>query len=233
MIKDVRYGKLSIVATPIGNLDDCSIRAFRTLEGCDFILAEDTRRTINLLNLLKIGKKEVISFSQQKMISKTEYVISRLKNGESVSVVSDAGMPVVSDPGSYLVGRCHEEGIEVDVIPGPSAPISAYAASGFSGSFIFEGFLPRDKKLRRYLRNMIDERRIVIFFESPFRLLKTLKDILDILGNRDIFIAREMTKIHQEFFKGSVEEALNHFSTEVKGEITVVLKGVEKDGQIC
>jgi len=224
-------GNLSLVGTPIGNLEDITLRAIKTIKESDFILAEDTRRTITLLNGLDMGKKEIISFSQQKMLSKTEGILTRIKNGEKAVLVTDAGMPVVSDPGSYIVQRCHEEGIEIDVIPGPSAPICAYAASGFNGSFIFEGFLGRDKKLRRYLRTITEERRMVIFFESPFRLLKTLADILDILGNREVFIAREMTKIHQEFFRGTVQEAIEHFSSsEVKGEITVVLKGVEKDG---
>jgi 16S rRNA (cytidine1402-2'-O)-methyltransferase len=220
-------GKLVVAGTPIGNMEDCTPRVIDALKSCDFILAEDTRRTIQLLNMLAIGKKEIISFSQQKERLKAEHIIPRLKGGENGVIVSDAGMPCVSDPGSYIISLCHENGIEVDVLPGPSAVTVAYAASGFGGSFIFEGFVGRDKKFRRFLRTITEEKRNIIFYESPYRLNKCLKDVFDILGNREIFVAREMTKLHQEYFRGSCEAAMEHFEGEVKGEVTVIIRGAE------
>ncbi|HOO33770.1 MAG TPA: 16S rRNA (cytidine(1402)-2'-O)-methyltransferase [Thermotogota bacterium] len=223
-------GKLIVAGTPIGNMEDCTVRVVNALKTCDFILAEDTRRTIQLLNMLEIGKKEIISFSQQKERLKAEQIIPRIKNGEKAVIVSDAGMPCVSDPGSYIISLCHKNDIEVDVLPGPSAVTVAYAASGFGGSFIFEGFVGRDKKFRRFIRSVAEEKRNIIFYESPFRLNKCLKDIFEILGNREIFVAREMTKIHQEYFRGTCEEAIEYFKGEVKGELTVIIRGAEQDG---
>ncbi|HPF16277.1 MAG TPA: 16S rRNA (cytidine(1402)-2'-O)-methyltransferase [Thermotogota bacterium] len=218
-------GQLTIVGTPIGNFGDCSPRALESLKNADTILAEDTRRTMVLLNHFQLGKKELISFSQQKERLKSEMIIEKLKTGQQIALVSDAGMPCVSDPGSFLVEACYDHGIDVEVIPGPSAFVLAYAASGFGGSFIFEGFLGRDKKLRRYLRTLIGEKRHVIFYESPFRLNKCLSDILNILGDREVFVAREMTKMHQEFFRGKCSQALIKFSDEIKGELTVIIRG--------
>jgi len=218
-------GKLIVAGTPVGNLEDMTQRAKKALEEADFILAEDTRRSIKLLNHYAIGKKELISFSQQKERQKTDGIIERIRQGEIACIVSDAGMPCVSDPGSFIVNECYNNDIKVDVIPGPSAFVLAYAASGFSGSFIFEGFIGRDKKFRRFLRKNIEESRHIIFYESPYRLKKVLTDIKAILEERDVFIAREMTKMHQEFFRGSVSDAIAHFNGEVKGEITVIIKG--------
>src|SRR6056297_1519376 len=218
-------GRLIIVGTPIGNLIDCSERVLETLKTSDTILAEDTRRTITLLNHFQLGKKELISFSQQKEKVKTDQVIQQLRSGKTMVLVSDAGMPCISDPGAYLIDACHDNGIVIDVVPGPSALTVAYAASGFSGPFIFEGFLGRDKKLRRYLRTIKDEKRNVIFYESPFRLCKCLKEILTILGDREVFIAREMTKMHQEYYRGTCTDALEKYQGEVKGEITVIIRG--------
>lgn len=222
-------GTLFIVGTPIGNLGDFSPRAIETLKECDVILAEDTRRTIILINHFEIGKKELISFSQQKSKYKSEYIIKILKEGKKVALVSDSGMPAISDPGVELLAKCYSEGINIEIVPGPSAVTSAFAASGFSGPFIFFGFLPRDKKLRRFLRNNQNETKNLIFFDSPFRFSKTLKETFEIFGDRDIFVAREMTKIHQEFYRGKISEAIIHFGTEIKGEITVVLKGEESE----
>ncbi len=218
-------GKLVIVGTPIGNFGDCSTRVLEALKESNTILAEDTRRTVTLLNHFQLGKKELISFSQQKERFKTEGIIEKLKANQQIALVSDAGMPTVSDPGSLLIAACHENGIDIDVIPGPSALTVAYAASGFSGPFIFEGFLGRDKKLRRYLRTIKEEKRNIIFYESPFRLVKCLNEILAILGDREVFIAREMTKIYQEFYRGKCSEALQQFQGEIKGEITVIIRG--------
>jgi len=218
-------GKLTVIGTPIGNFGDCSQRVLGSLKEANIILAEDTRRTVVLLNHFQLGKKQMISFSQQKERLKTAPIIQQLQSGHSITLVSDAGMPGVSDPGAYLIDACHKNGIEVDVIPGPSAVTVAYTASGFNGAFIFEGFLGRDKKLRRYLRTIKEEKRHIIFYESPFRLIKCLNNIMNILGDREIFIAREMTKIHQEFFRGTCSQAITKYENEVKGELTVIIKG--------
>ena len=219
-------GKLYIVGTPIGNLEDITIRAIKVLREVDFLLSEDKRRTYILLNRYGIRKKDMISFNEKNARRKIPMVIKKLREGKTGALVSDAGMPVISDPGCDLVDACWKEGIKVDVVPGPSALISAVAASGFSGSkFIFEGFLPKGKKRRRLLRTLKDEKKVLVFFESPERLLDTLKDIMDIMGNREIFIAREMTKKFQEFFRGTVEEAIRHFQKGTLGEITIVLSG--------
>ncbi|MFP4461022.1 MAG: 16S rRNA (cytidine(1402)-2'-O)-methyltransferase [Thermotogota bacterium] len=218
-------GQLIIIGTPIGNLSDCSPRVLESLKASDSILAEDTRRTITLLNHFQIGKKNLISFSQQKERQKTEQIIQQLKDGNSFALVTDAGMPSVSDPGAFLIEACHKNGIEVDVIPGPCALTVAYAASGFTGPFIFDGFLGRDKKLRRYLRTIKEEKRNIIFYESPYRLIKCINEIMNILGDRELFIAREMTKMHQEFFRGKCSQALLKFKDEIKGELTVIIKG--------
>ncbi|RKX56779.1 MAG: 16S rRNA (cytidine(1402)-2'-O)-methyltransferase [Thermotoga sp.] len=219
-------GKLYIVGTPIGNLEDITIRAIKVLREVDFLLSEDKRRTYILLNKYGIRKKDMISFNEKNARKKIPMVIEKLRGGKTGALVSNAGMPVISDPGCDLVDACWKEGIEVDVVPGPSALISAVAVSGFPGSkFIFEGFLPRGKRRRRLLRTLRDEKRVMVFFESPERLLDTLKDIMDIMGNREVFIAREMTKKFQEFFRGTVEEAIKHFQKGALGEITIVLSG--------
>jgi len=219
-------GKLYIVGTPIGNLEDITIRAIKVLREVDFLLSEDKRRTYILLNRYGIRKKDMISFNEKNARKKIPMVIKKLRGGKTGALVSNAGMPVISDPGCDLVDACWKEGIEVDVVPGPSALISAVAISGFPGSkFIFEGFLPRGKRRRRLLRTLRDEKKVMVFFESPERLLDTLKDIMDIMGNREVFIAREMTKKFQEFFRGTVEEAIKHFQKGALGEITIVLSG--------
>ncbi|MCD6551987.1 16S rRNA (cytidine(1402)-2'-O)-methyltransferase [Thermotoga sp.] len=219
-------GKLIVVGTPIGNLEDITIRALKTLRNVDLILAEDTRRTVILLNKYRI-KKPLLSFNEKNSKRRIKEVLPLLKEGKTVALVSDAGMPVISDPGHNLIEECWKNGVEVDVVPGASALTSAVAVSGFPGSkFIFEGFLPRGKNRRRLLRTLKEERRPVVFFESPERLISTLKDILEILGDREIFIAREMTKMHQEFFRGKVSEAIKHFEKKkTLGEITVILSG--------
>ncbi len=222
----MELGKLYIVGTPIGNLEDITIRAIKVLREVDFLLSEDKRRTYILLNRYGIRKKDMISFNEKNARKKIPMVIKKLRGGKTGALVSNAGMPVISDPGCDLVDACWKEGIEVDVVPGPSALISAVAVSGFPGSkFIFEGFLPRGKRRRRLLRTLRDEKRVMVFFESPERLLDTLKDIMDIMGNREVFIAREMTKKFQEFFRGTVEEAIKHFQKGALGEITIVLSG--------
>lgn len=221
-------GILYIVGTPIGNLKDITLRALEVLKDVDLILAEDTRRTSTLLKHFEISKP-IESFNEHNSDKKIEKIINLIRLGKKIAQVSDAGMPVISDPGFNLIRKCHEEDIRVEVIPGPSALISAISVSGFRGTrFYFVGFMPKDKNRRRLLKKINEVKNFeiidtVIFFESPERLKKTLDDILNILGNCKIFIARELTKIHEELFLGTVREAIEKFE-ETKGELTVVLK---------
>uniref|UniRef100_A0A7C4GKG8 Ribosomal RNA small subunit methyltransferase I n=1 Tax=Fervidobacterium thailandense TaxID=1008305 RepID=A0A7C4GKG8_9BACT len=224
-VYSVEPGTLYIVGTPIGNLMDMTIRAIEVLRSVDIVLAEDTRRTSKLLKSYNISTK-LITFNEHSSNKKVEEIISVLKSGKSVALVSDAGMPIVSDPGAKLVRNCREQGLKVQVIPGPSALTSAVAVCGLSGThFYFVGFMPRDKKRRRFLKRLkeCDLIHTVVFFESPERLRKTLEDILSILGDVEICIARELTKVYEEVFCGTVSQALVHFK-EPLGEITVVLK---------
>ncbi len=216
--------KLYIVATPIGNLSDITFRAVEVLKESDFLIVEDKRRTSILLNHYGVGKKEMVAIAERSPSSKIERIVERIKGSKVAALLSDAGTPVVSDPGRAVVQRCWEEGIEIDVVPGPSAVISALSASGFPASkFIFLGFLPKGRRRRRLLKD-VKGNFTVVFFESPYRFSDTLREILDIWGDAEIFVAREMTKIHQELFRGKVSEAVEHFKGEVKGEITVVLR---------
>lgn len=226
-------GKLYIIGTPIGNLKDISLRAIETLKESDIIFVEDKRVTVKLLNNLDIGKKELFTFSEYNANKVLKKALDVVKEKNICSLVSDAGMPVISDPGYQLINKCWEENIEIDIIPGPNAPAAAIALSGFPGSkYMFHGFLPRGKNKRRLLRKIKDLGILFVFFESPQRLNNTLKEILEIVGDRDIFIAREMTKIHQELFRGKVSRALKHFSEKnVKGEITIVLSGKEGENE--
>jgi len=218
-------GKLYIVGTPIGNLEDISVRALKTLKNADLILTEDKRVTIKLLNALEIGEKNLFTFNQANSERKINQVLELINTHKNICLVSDAGMPVISDPGANLIDICYKKNIELDIIPGPSAPITTLAASGFPGSkFTFVGFLPRDKNRRRLFRKINEslESEIYIFFDSPNRLISTLKDLEKIIGDVEIFIAREITKLHQEFFKGTTQEVIDHFSNNpLKGEITV------------
>jgi len=224
-------GTLYIVGTPIGNLDDISKRAIDTLSHVDIVLAEDKRVTAKLLNLLGIGRKELWTLNEHNVMRQVPRILRVLSEGKNVALVSDAGMPVISDPGYQLVSACWREGVKVLVIPGPSAVVSALAASGFPGSkFIFEGFMPRGRARRKLLRSLKNERRVMVFYESPNRLHETLKDILEILGDREIFIARELTKMHEECFRGRVSEAMRRFEGEVRGEITLVISGRSEGG---
>ncbi|CEP77616.1 MAG: 16S rRNA (cytidine(1402)-2'-O)-methyltransferase [Defluviitoga tunisiensis] len=225
-------GKLYIVGTPIGNLEDITFRALKILEKADLIFTEDKRVTLKLINHYNLGKKELFTFNEANASKLIEKAITLIKSHEVTALVSDAGMPVISDPGSSLIEECWKEDIEIDIAPGPSAVTTALALSGFVASrFVFLGFLPRDKKLRRLLRE-INEKEIkstIVFFESPNRIIKTLKEIKDHLGNVDLFVGREMTKLHQELFRGNVEEALAFFESKeiVKGELTVVISSTK------
>jgi len=197
-----------------------------TLAGADLIAAEDTRQTKKLLERFDI-KTPVTSYHEHNIKHKTGQLISEILEGKNIALVSDAGMPGISDPGEELIKEAASKGIKIIPIPGPSAVITALAVSGLpAGRFVFEGFLPREgKQRRRVLRKLAGEERTIVFYESPHRLKKSLKDILEILGDRKICVAREITKIHEEFFRGSVSEAAARFCEEVLGEITLVVEG--------
>lgn len=224
-------GKLYVVGTPIGNLGDFSPRAVETLKSVDFIAAEDTRVTLKLLNHFDI-KKPLISYFEHNRREKGEVIVSRIFSGETCALVSDAGMPAVSDPGEDLVALCHERGIEVNVVPGPCAFVSAVALSGMPvRRFTFEGFLSVNKQERRaHLDDIKDEKRTMVFYEAPHKLSATLCDLYDVLGDRKIAIVREITKIHEQVIKTSLAEAAQKYKTEqLKGEIVLVIEGKTLD----
>ena len=224
-------GSLYIVGTPIGNLGDISPRAAQTLGDVDFIAAEDTRVSIKLLNHLGI-KKPLVSYYEHNKKYSGEKILARMEGGESCALITDAGMPAVSDPGYELVKACAEAGIETIVIPGPSALIAAIAGSALpSGRFTFEGFLSTAKQSRfRHLEELRGEKRTMIFYEAPHKLLQTLRDMLDAFGNREISIARELTKIHEEFIRTTLTGAIEHFELTIpRGEFVLVLSGTPED----
>ena len=220
-------GKLYVVGTPIGNLNDVSPRQRQTLESVDFIAAEDTRVTIKLLNHFGI-KKPLVSYYEHNLRERGEAIVSRIAAGENCAVVSDAGMPCISDPGEDLVRLCAERGIETIVVPGASAAVSALCISGLITSrFCFEGFLSTAKKSRRErLEALKAETRTMIFYEAPHKLLNTLRDFLEVFGERRISIARELTKVHEEVLRMTLSEAAAYFSeTAPRGEFVLVLEG--------
>ena len=223
-------GKLFVVGTPIGNLGDISPRALRTLEECDFIAAEDTRVTLKLLNHFEI-KKPMISYFEHNRRQKGEVITERILSGENCAIVTDAGMPAVSDPGEDLVALCHEKGIPVSVVPGPSAFVAAIALSGLSvGRFTFEGFLSVSKVSRReHLEEVKREKRTMVFYEAPHKLSATLNDMYSCFGDRQIAIVREITKIHEEVIRTTLKEASEKYSEEsLKGEIVLVIEGYKE-----
>lgn len=223
-------GKLFVVGTPIGNLGDISPRALRTLEECDFIAAEDTRVTLKLLNHFEI-KKPMISYFEHNRRQKGEIITERILSGENCAIVTDAGMPAVSDPGEDLVALCHEKGIPVSVVPGPSAFVAAIALSGLSvGRFTFEGFLSVSKVSRReHLEEVKREKRTMVFYEAPHKLSATLNDMYSCFGDRQIAIVREITKIHEEVIRTTLKEASEKYSEEsLKGEIVLVIEGYKE-----
>lgn len=219
-------GKLYICGTPIGNMEDVSIRLLKTLRQVDLIACEDTRHTIKLLNHYKI-KKPLISYHEYSDKNRENHLLNKLLNGESIALVSDAGMPTISDPGENLIKRAIEVGIDLEVIPGPSAFTAALAVSGLdASSFIFIGFLPsKSKKRQELLTEFINEERTVICYESPHRLLDALNDIRIILGpDRFIVVARELTKKFEEVKRGPVEEIIDYFTNKApKGEICLLI----------
>ncbi|MCX7658064.1 MAG: 16S rRNA (cytidine(1402)-2'-O)-methyltransferase [Oscillospiraceae bacterium] len=225
-------GKLYVIGTPIGNLSDMTFRAVETLKEVDFIAAEDTRVTLKLLNHFGI-KKPMLSYHEHSTKYVSETIIEKIKNGESCGVVTDAGMPCISDPGEDLVKACAESGIEVVVIPGPSAAISALAISGLSTSrFSFEGFLSVAKKQRReHLQSVKNDTRTLIFYEAPHKLLGTLSDMLEHFGDRRISICHELTKIHEEVLRMTISQAVEYYSQKVsiKGEFVLVIEGAKPE----
>lgn len=224
-------GILYVVGTPIGNLSDLSPRAAQVLSEVDFIAAEDTRVTVKLLNHLGI-KKPMISYFEHNKQFKGEIICKRILEGENCAVVTDAGMPCISDPGEELIRQCAQFGIKTEVVPGPSAVISALCVSGLAtGRFTFEGFLSVNKKSRReHLEALLGEKRTMIFYEAPHKLSNTLKDFYETFGERKLTIARELTKLHEEIIRTTTKEALERFGDgSLKGEMVLVLEGDTKE----
>lgn len=223
---------LYVVGTPIGNMGDMSPRAVETLDSVDFIAAEDTRVTLKLLNHFGI-KKPMVSYFEHNKHDKGERIIDRILAGESCAVVTDAGMPCISDPGEDLIRQCEQAGIRTVVVPGPSAVISALAVSGLeTGRFTFEGFLSVNKKSRsEHLESLRSERRTMIFYEAPHKLPNTLKDLYENFGDRRLTIARELTKLHEEIIRTTTAKAAEKYIEEpLKGEIVLILEG-KKESQ--
>ena len=220
-------GKLYICPTPIGNLEDMTYRTIRILNEVDLIAAEDTRHSIKLLNHFEISKP-LTSYHEHNKDSKGGYLINKLLEGENIALISDAGMPGISDPGEDIIKQAIENNIEIEVLPGATASITALVGSGLeTAKFAFEGFLDRDKKVRRnQLEELKEESRTIIFYESPHRLKDTLKDMLKVLGNRRIAVNREITKKYQEIIREDIEMVINIFNErEVKGEFVLIVEG--------
>lgn len=220
-------GKLYLVPTPIGNLDDITLRAIQVLQMVDIVLAEDTRTTQVLLKHLGLEKR-LWSHHKFNEHAAVESVVETILGGETVALVSDAGTPGISDPGFLLVRTCLEHGVEVETLPGPTAFVPALINSGFScDRFCFEGFLPQKKGRSKRLQQLLEESRTMIFYESPYRLVKTLTQFAELFGaDREAAVSRELTKKFEENVRGTLQELIDHFSAgEVKGEIVIVLSG--------
>ena len=224
-------GKLYILATPIGNLKDITLRAIEVLKSVDFLVVEDTRVTLKLLNHLGL-KKPMFSYFRHSNPEKLDSILQKLQSGQTAAIVSDAGMPCISDPGEELVKACIAQGINLEPIPGANAALSALVASGLNTTrFCFEGFLPMNKKNRAArLKKLQQEERTIIFYEAPHKLLSTLKDMQHTFGGeRKICIAKELTKIHEQFLRFCLTQAVEYFEHEPpKGEFVLVLEGAEE-----
>ncbi|MDD3295055.1 MAG: 16S rRNA (cytidine(1402)-2'-O)-methyltransferase [Geobacteraceae bacterium] len=221
----MKTGTLYIIATPIGNLEDITLRALRILREVDLIAAEDTRHSRKLLSHFGISKPLTSYFDHNKNI-KGALILEKLREGMSVALISDAGTPCISDPGYQLIRDAWSSGVNVVPLPGPCAAMTALSASGLPvNSFVFEGFLPnRSGKRREKLLRLKDEVRVLIFYEAPVRILATLLDVMEILGDRDAVLAREVTKIHEEFLRGKVSEILDTMEARmIKGEIVLMI----------
>ena len=224
-------GKLYLCATPIGNLEDMTYRVVRTLQEVDLIAAEDTRNSIKLLNHFEI-KTPMTSYHEYNKIEKGRKLIEKLQSGLNVALITDAGTPGISDPGEELVKMCYEAGIEVTSLPGAAACITALTLSGLSTRrFAFEAFLPADKKEKQaVLKELEDETRTIIMYEAPHRLVRTLQELYDNLGNRRITVCRELTKKHETAFVTTLEEAIRYYEmNEPKGECVLVMEGKSRE----
>lgn len=230
-MKEKNKGTLYIVGTPIGNLDDITVRAINTLKSVDVILAEDTRQTLKLLNHFDISK-HMISYHRHNEDEKISKVVEFLDNDKNLALVSDAGMPVISDPGQNLIKYLVENKYNIEVIPGVTALVTALVKSGLDSTrFTFEGFLSVNKKQRKErLKSLSNETRTMIFYEAPHKIIYTLKDMLEYFGNRKICIARELTKLHEEFRYTSIEESIEEIEKNgIKGEIVLLIEGMCED----
>jgi 16S rRNA (cytidine1402-2'-O)-methyltransferase len=223
----MKSGKLYLVPTPIGNLKDITLRALETLKEADIIAAEDTRQTLKLLNHFEI-KKTMISYHKYNEQSKSDKIIDLLMEGKNVALVSDAGTPGISDPGSVVVQRCIEKMIDFEVLPGATAITTALVYSGLDTTkFLFRGFLPRENKDRKVIVDeLLQSQETLIFYEAPHRLIDMLTFLLDVFGDRKIAVCRELTKIYQEIYRGSIKESIQYFiEKKPRGEFVLVLEG--------
>lgn len=220
-------GTLYVIGTPIGNMEDITLRQLETFKKVDFICAEDTRVTLKLLSRYDIHKP-LVSYHEHSGREVADRITERILNGENAGIVTDAGMPCISDPGENLVRICYEKNIDVKVVPGASAFVSALAISGLNTSrFTFEGFLSVTKKQRfEHLESLRDEKRTMIFYEAPHKLLSTLKDMLEYFGDRKISLCRELTKVYEEVLRMTISEAVEYYSVKSpKGEYVLVIEG--------
>jgi 16S rRNA (cytidine1402-2'-O)-methyltransferase len=222
---------LYIVSTPIGNLEDITLRALSVLKEVSVIACEDTRHTALLLHRYEI-KNRTVSFHEYNKLQRTPEIIDRLKKGEAVALVSDAGTPGISDPGYYLIREAIKEGLPVIPIPGPSAILAGLVVSGLpSDHFVFEGFLPkREGRKIKKLKELVAETRTMVFYDSPFRVMRSLESILALFGDRRIALARELTKKFEEVMRGKISDIMDKIKDQrLKGEIVLIVKGYERE----
>lgn len=231
IISETMSGKLYLCATPIGNLEDITFRAIKVLESVDLIAAEDTRHTRKLLNHYDI-KAKLTSYHEHNKYEKADELVAKMLAGENIALVTDAGTPGISDPGEELVKKCYEAGIEVTSLPGASAVVVALSMCGLSSRrFVFEGFLPAEKKERKEaLARLEKETRTIVLYEAPHHVLATLRELEKVLGERQIRILRELTKIHESVLSLNIPEAVRYFEeTEPKGEMVLVIEGKDPE----
>lgn len=227
----MNLGKLYLVPTPIGNLKDITLRALEVLKFVDIVAAEDTRQTLKLLNHFEI-KKSLMSYHKHNEQEKSEDIIELLKEGHNIAIVTDAGTPGISDPGAVIVKKCINENIDFEVLPGATAITTALVYSGLDTTkFLFRGFIPRENKERKILLNEIkDVKESIILYESPYRVVSTLETLLEYLGNRNIAVCRELTKLHEEIKRGKIDELIDYFkNTAPKGEFVLVIEGKQQE----
>ena len=220
-------GKLYLCATPIGNLEDITYRVLRILKEVDLIGAEDTRHSRNLMNYFDIHTP-MTSYHEYNKVDKARYLVEEMQKGKNIALITDAGTPGISDPGEELVRQCHEAGIEVSSVPGPAACITALTMSGLpTRRFAFEAFLPSDKKERQQVLNDLkNETRTIVMYEAPHHLLRTMKELLEVLGDREITLCKELTKIHERAEKGMLADLIEKYENlEIKGEYVLVIQG--------